>query len=132
MVTVPFLFTKIKTKTKVGKKTHKKLKLKKNWKKIELEKIHGTLKSRFYGSSSSAQIQRICFFLIKNKKNHNSSASDYWEYTKSYFKEHASKFSKNYKLRWYRAWDLFGSKIPVTTREFQSKITYIRSSYLPH
>ena len=47
--------------------------------------------------------KEFAFFLIKNKKGHNSSASDYWEYTKSYFKENARKFSKNYKLRWYRA-----------------------------
>ena len=34
-------------------------------------------------------------FLIKNKKNPHSSASDWWEYTKSCFKENARTFSKN-------------------------------------
>ena len=33
-------------------------------------------------------------------------------------------------LRWYRAQDLFGSQIPVTTGEFERRISCIRSSYL--
>ena len=33
-------------------------------------------------------------FLIKNSKNNQSSASDWWEYTKSCFKENAKIISK--------------------------------------
>ena len=35
-------------------------------------------------------------------------------------------------LRWYCARDLFGSQIPVTTGEFELRISCIRSSYLTH
>ena len=56
-----------------------------------LEKIHGI----FYGSPSSPQLQRICFFFIKSTKNNLSSASDWSEYNKSCFKENATTFSKN-------------------------------------
>ena len=39
---------------------------------------------------------RICFFLIKDvRKNNHSSASDWWENTKSSFKENTRTFSKN-------------------------------------
>ena len=34
-------------------------------------------------------------FLLKAKKNNHSSASDWWEYVKSCFKESARTFSKN-------------------------------------
>ena len=37
---------------------------------------------------------RICFF-IKNAKNNHSSGSDWWENTKSSFKENARTFSRN-------------------------------------
>ena len=36
------------------------------------------------------------------------------------------------KLWWFRAQDLFGSQIPVTTRGFELKISCRRSSYLTH
>ena len=35
-------------------------------------------------------------------------------------------------LRWCRARDLFGSQIPVTTVQFELRISCIRSSYLTH
>ena len=66
-------------------------------KKVKLEKFHGTLVILFYVSPSSPQLQRIFFFITKNKqtKNNHSSASDLWEYTKSCFKENAKVFSKS-------------------------------------
>ena len=39
--------------------------------KLKLEKIHGTLITLYYGSLSSPQLQRICFF-IKNTKKQES------------------------------------------------------------
>ena len=38
---------------------------------------------------------RICFFLLKTQKANHSSASDWWENTKSSFKENAKTFSEN-------------------------------------
>ena len=38
---------------------------------------------------------RICFLILKTQKNNHSSASDWWENTKSSFKENARTFSKN-------------------------------------
>ena len=64
-------------------------------KKLKLEKIHRTLISLFYVSPSSPQLQRLFFFLLKTQKNNHSSASDWWEYTKSSFTENAKIFSKN-------------------------------------
>ena len=34
-------------------------------------------------------------FLLKKQKNNHSSANDWWEYTKSHFKENAKIFSNN-------------------------------------
>ena len=36
------------------------------------------------------------------------------------------------KLWWFRAQDLFGSQIPLTTRGFELKISCIKSSFLTH
>ena len=63
--------------------------------KLKLEKIHDTLIILFYESPSSPQLQRLVFFSLKTHKNNHSSANDWWEYTKSCFKENAKKFSKN-------------------------------------
>ena len=53
--------------------------------KLKLDKkIHGTLIILFYASLSSPQLQRL--FLLKTQKSH-SSASDWWENTKSSFKD---------------------------------------------
>ena len=41
-------------------------------------------------------------------------------------------FEPSFKLRWYRAQDLLGSQIPVTTGGFELRISCIRSSYLTH
>ena len=62
--------------------------------KLKLEKIHDTLIFLFYVSPSSPPLQRL-FFFIKNTKNNLSSASDWWEYAKSCFKESAKIFSKH-------------------------------------
>ena len=35
-----------------------------------------------------------------------------------------------FPLRWFRARDLFGSQIPVTTEGFELRISCIRNSYL--
>ena len=40
-------------------------------------------------------------------------------------------FKPCFKLRWRRARDLFGSQIPVTTGEFELRISCIQSSYTP-
>ena len=37
---------------------------------------------------------RICFFLLKSQKNNHSSASDWWEKTKSIFKRMLENFRK--------------------------------------
>ena len=58
--------------------------------KLKLEKFHGTLTILFYVNPSSYQLQRFFFFMYKH-----SSASDWWEYTKSRFKENTKIFSKN-------------------------------------
>ena len=63
--------------------------------KLKLEKIHGTSIILFYVSPSSPQLQRLFFFVIKNTENNHSSASDWWKYTKSHFKENAMILSKN-------------------------------------
>ena len=63
--------------------------------KLKLEKIHDTLLILFYVSQSSPQLQRLLFFLLKTHKNNHFSANDWWEYTKSYFKQNAKTFSKN-------------------------------------
>ena len=52
--------------------------------KIEKEKIHGTLIILFYVRLSSPRLQRL--FLLKTQKRY-SSASDWWENTKSSFKD---------------------------------------------
>ena len=41
-------------------------------------------------------------------------------------------FGQNFKLRWYRARDLFGSQILVTIRGFELRNSSIQSSYLTH
>ena len=41
-------------------------------------------------------------------------------------------FEPSLKLRWCCARDLFGSKIPVTTGEFEMRIPCIQSIYLTH
>ena len=38
-------------------------------------------------------------FFIKNAKNNHSSASNWWKYTKSCFKDNAKIFSKNSTIR---------------------------------
>ena len=40
-------------------------------------------------------------------------------------------FEPSFKLRWCRAWDLFGSQIPVITGGFELQISCIRSSVEP-
>ena len=42
-----------------------------------------------------ASAKKTFFLLLKTQINNNSSASDWWEYTKSRFKENAKVFSKN-------------------------------------
>ena len=64
--------------------------------KLKLEMVHDTLIIIFYVSPSSNQLQRLFSFLLKTQKNNHSSASDWWEYTKSCFKENANTFSKNF------------------------------------
>ena len=59
--------------------------------KVKLEKFHGTLIILFYVNPRSPQLQRL-FFFIKKQKNNHSSASDWWKYTKSRFKENAKIF----------------------------------------
>ena len=63
--------------------------------KLKLEKVHDTLIIIFYVSPSSNQLQRLFSFLLKTQKNKHSSASDWWEYIKSCFKENANKFPRN-------------------------------------
>ena len=41
-------------------------------------------------------------------------------------------FGQNFKLRWHRARDLFGSQILVTIRGFELRNSSIQSSYLTH
>ena len=41
-------------------------------------------------------------------------------------------FEPTFKLRWYRAQDLFGSRISVTTEGFEQRISCIRSSNITH
>ena len=41
-------------------------------------------------------------------------------------------FEPSFRVGWCRAGDLFGSQIPVTTREFEPQISCIQSSYLNH
>ena len=41
-------------------------------------------------------------------------------------------FEPSFKLQFFRARDLFGSQIPVTTGGFELQISYIRSSFLTH
>ena len=52
--------------------------------KLKLEKIHGTLIILLYFSLTTD-----FSFFIKNTKHNHSSASDWWENTKSSFKEDA-------------------------------------------
>ena len=63
--------------------------------KLKLEKVHDTLIIIFYVSPSSNQLQRLFSFLLKTQKNKHSSASDWWEYTKSCFKENVNIFPRN-------------------------------------
>ena len=74
--------------------------------KLKLEKVHGALIAFFYASPISTPLQspfkenaKILSkkqMLSKNiKKNNRSSASNFWENTKSSFKENARTFSKN-------------------------------------
>ena len=42
---------------------------------------------------------RSCSFLLKTQKNNHSSASEWWENTKSSFKDNARTFSKNSTTR---------------------------------
>ena len=62
--------------------------------KLKLEKIHGTLIIRFYVSQVFLSYKDLSYFLLKTQ-NKRSSASDWWEYTKSSFKENAKISSKN-------------------------------------
>ena len=54
-----------------------------------------TLIILFYGRPNSPQLQRTCFLIKNTKKNIHSSASNWWKYTKSCFKENVRAFSKN-------------------------------------
>ena len=49
-----------------------------------------------------------------------------------YIKLRYFNFEPSFKLRWYRARDLLGSQIPVTTGGFELRISCTRSSYLTH
>ena len=60
--------------------------------KLNLENIYGTLTILFYVSLSFPQLQRL--FLMENTKNNHSSTSDWWENTKSSFKDFRT-FSDN-------------------------------------
>ena len=67
--------------------------------KLKLEKTLGTLiinhlLSKFEFSSTS----KTFIFLFRNTKNNHSSASNWWENTKSSFKEDARTFSENIYL----------------------------------
>ena len=64
MLIVPFYLQRLKTKTKLGKKTPKKLKLKK----IVLEKIHGTLKSFLWKLKFWSNTKNLLFLKLKTKK----------------------------------------------------------------
>ena len=63
--------------------------------KLNVEKFRATLIIFIYLTSSSAQLQRPFFFYLKIVKNDHSSASDWWECSKSSFKENAKIFSKH-------------------------------------
>ena len=62
----------------------------------KIKKIHGILIIFLYVSLSSPQLQ-ILFF--SNTKNNHSSASDWWENTKSSFKD-VRTFSENSRKYW--------------------------------
>ena len=87
--------------------------------KLKLEKVHGALIILFYVSPSSPPLQsrfkenakilsknsttqenittsrQNLVFFINNTKNNHSSASDFWENTKSSFKENAERRLQN-------------------------------------
>ena len=67
--------------------------------KLKLEKTNGTLIILFYVSPSFSSTNNL-LFLLKTEKTH-SSASDWWEYTNSYFKENPRAFSKNFSTQDY-------------------------------
>ena len=60
------------------------------------KKIHGALIILFYVSPSSPKLQRLFFFFIRNTKHNHSSAGNWWEYTKSFFKENTNIFHQFY------------------------------------
>ena len=62
--------------------------------KLKLEKIHGTLIILLYVRPEFSLTTGFSFF-IKNTKHNHTSASDWWENTKSSFKEDARTFSEN-------------------------------------
>ena len=65
--------------------------------KLKLEKISGTLIIISYVSFSLGVLlnfKGFCFF-VSNRKNNHSSVSDWWENTKSRFKEDTRFFSGN-------------------------------------
>ena len=88
--------------------------------KLKLGKVHGTLIIIFYVSPSAPPLEsrfkenakilsknsttqeniiisrQNLLFLLKTLKNNHSSASDWWENTKSSVKENARTFSKNF------------------------------------
>ena len=64
-------------------------------KKLKLGKIRGTLIVLFYVGPSSPQPQRL-IFLLKTQESNHSSAGDWWEFTKSCFKENGKMFFKNF------------------------------------
>ena len=89
--------------------------------KTKIWKINGTLIILFYYSPSSPQIQRLCFFYQKHDKN-DSSASGWWEYTNSCFKENARTFSKDSTTQkilefqnWKKDYDI-STKLKLQTR----------------
>ena len=61
--------------------------------KLKLKKINDTLVILIYVSLSSSSTTKTFLFLLKAKNNH-SSEGDWWENTKSIFKEDATTMDK--------------------------------------
>ena len=63
--------------------------------KLKLEKIHGTLIILLLCKPEFSLTRENFSFFIKNTKYNHSWANDWWENTKSNFKEDAKTFSEN-------------------------------------
>ena len=63
--------------------------------KLKLEKIQWYFNNSVLCKPEFSSATKTFIFLLKTQKSNHSSASDWWEYTKSRFKENAKVFSKN-------------------------------------